>query len=59
MIITQEGQKLAEVLEKLTTSVLLIAHRVDANTVGLDDAIRDLDHLKGDLKKTWGLSAKP
>jgi hypothetical protein len=59
MIITQEGQKIAEVLEKLTTSVLLIARRVDAQTVGLDDTIRDLDHLKGDIEKTWGLSTKP
>lgn len=59
MIITQEGQKIAEVLKTLTTSVLLIAHRVDANTVGLDDAIRDLDRLKGDIEKTWGLSTKP
>lgn len=58
MIITEEGQKIAEVLKTLTTSVLLIAHRVDANTVGLDDAIRDLDRLKGDIEKTWGLSTK-
>ncbi len=59
MVITQEGQKIAEVLVKLMASVLLIARRVDAKTVGLDDTIRDLDHLKSAIEKAWGLSTKP
>jgi NAD(P)-dependent dehydrogenase (short-subunit alcohol dehydrogenase family) len=58
MIITQEGQQIAEALAKLTASVLVVARRIDGEMIGLDDVVRDLDQLKGRVEKTWGLTTK-
>lgn len=55
MIITEEGRKIAEIIDRLTVSVLTLARRVDHHTVGCEDVIADLTVLQRSVKKQWGI----